>query len=850
MHVPTLQSPRRGYRPTALRLLVTLLAFGLAGGCGGGGGDPTFIPDDDSPGQPEIANGLGGTLRLPNVHLGRVAEQEPNQGGAVHRLAPVWAGNTLEVVGTLTSSAVLFGRVDLVDRLRFTCLANQEVTLTLEGREVSGLSDGLQVEVFTQGGVTPLATTAPGSFPLTTTFSAVASQSYDIDVSLGTGHVLWRLVIEARTGGAAPVQQARRVAPQPRRELPPMPKYQGCAPGRVLVRFAEGADRRAICEAHGLELERQLASGTCRLRFECPDDERGEHESVQRATDLARKPGVLFAEPDYLVEAQADVSDTEFPRQWNLHAIGAPQAWDVTRGDPSIVIGLIDSGGTPHPDLTGKVVPGHDFISTFSLAGDGDGRDSDPTDAGDGGLGEGLSSWHGTHMSVIAVGAQNDSYGVSGIAPDCRVMHLRALGRGGGFVSDVVAALDYGAGLGPDPAGNTIAAPLRIMNMSLGLSQDSAELRDACTRAKNRGVLLVAAAGNTGGPVLFPAAYESVMAVAAIDAELETTSYSNSGSQIEVSAPGGLLTRDAAGDGWPDAVLSAAYDETLFPAVFGHRALIGTSQAAPHVSAVAALMLSIDPTLTNTELRSLLRTTALDVGAGGRDDATGDGLVQASKAVNAALEGLGTPRTGPPVLQLGMRSVRFVGFESRVIVPIQNAGGGFLQLISSPSVTEDNSVPWLSATLRQPIPARPDTNVDGVEITVDRTGLADGRYWGVIRLGTTTGALTVIPVVMYVGTFPHVGRSLRVVAVNDATGVPGRSMTATPDFGWRYLLTNFQAGTYILKAGEDLDEDNTYCEPLDACAYYGGLRPTDAVPVFYDPTSPPTLGLDVFLGTP
>ncbi len=850
MRAPSLKLRWIGARATAARYVVLLLALGPLGACGGGGGGPVINPDDGGQSEPEVGNGLAGVLRLRGVHLGQVAEQEPNDGGGVHRLAPVWAGNTLEVVGTLGTSAVQFGRVDPVDRLRFTCLAGQQITLTLEGREIGGLSSGVRVEVYAQGGTNPIASTAPGTFPLSTTFTAAAAVPYDLVVALDSGHALWRLVIEARSGGAAPVQQARAVVRSNLPAVPPTPSSQGCAPGRVLVRFAEGADRSAICEAHDIRLERALASGTCRLVFDCPQDERGEQQAVACAAVLAAAPGVVFAEPDYLVKPLAEVTDTEFPRQWNLRAIGAPHAWDVTRGDPSVVIGFIDSGVIAHPDLTGKLVPGHDFIDTYSLAADGDGRDSDPTDPGDRFLGEGLSSWHGTHMSAIAVGAQNDGYGISGIAPDCRAMHLRALGRGGGFVSDVVAAIDYGAGLGPDPAGNTRAEPLPIMNMSLGLVEDSAELRDACTRANNRGVLLVAAAGNSGGSVLFPAAYDSVVAVSAVSAELETTNYSNSGSQVELCAPGGLLVRDAGGDGWPDGVLSAVYDETLFPAAFGHRALVGTSQSAPHVSAVAALLLSVDPTLTNTELRALMRATALDVGTPGRDNANGDGLVQASKAVNLALEGLGTPRSGSPVLQLGVSSVRFVGFESRVIVPVQNAGAGQLQIVASPSITEQSGAAWLSATLLQPVPARPDTNVNGVEITVDRTGLPDGRYWGVIRLSSVTEALTVIPVVMYVGVFPHVGRSLRVVAVNDLTGVPGRSMTATPDFGWRYLLTNFSAGTYILKAGEDLDEDNVYCEPFDLCGFYGGLRPVDALPVFYDPASPPTLGLDVFLGRP
>ena len=113
----------------------------------------------------------------------------------------------------------------------------------------------------------------------------------------------------------------------------------------------------------------------------------------------------MFAEPDWIVRSCGVPNDPDYGRQWNLDGIGAPSAWDVTTGIPSIVVGVCDSGIIAHPDLDPQVVPGYDFVSDVGLAGDGDGRDPDPTDPGGTALSDGSHEWHGEVTTAMSSGS-------------------------------------------------------------------------------------------------------------------------------------------------------------------------------------------------------------------------------------------------------------------------------------------------------------------------------------------------------------------------------------------------------------------------------------------------------------
>ena len=177
---------------------------------------------------------------------------------------------------------------------------------------------------------------------------------------------------------------------------------------------------------------------------------------------------------------------------------------------------------------------------------------------------------------------------------------------------------------------------------------NSSDLEFACARAHNQGVFVVASTGNDGGGVLYPAAYASTFAVAAVDGEPDTTRYSGAGPEVDIAAPGGLPAADAWNDGWPDGILGCYLDETVASTEPTHVGVVGTSQAAPHVSAAAALMLSLDPTLLVSDLRAFLRGSALDLGVVGEDVAFGAGLLQIHRALNLVLKRLGTPRSDAP----------------------------------------------------------------------------------------------------------------------------------------------------------------------------------------------------------
>lgn len=348
-------------------------------------------------------------------------------------------------------------------------------------------------------------------------------------------------------------------------------------------------------------------------------------------------------------------NDPFYQYQWHYPQISLLQAWDATTGAGAIVA-VIDTGvALSHPDLQGQFVAGYDFIKDPATAGDGDGIDPNPDDPGDRSNDDGSSSFHGTHVTGTVVAATNNGTGVAGVAFGAKVMPLRALGIGGGYDYDVEQAVRFAAGLAND-SGTVPPRRADAINLSIGGTGFSPGSQEVYNQARAAGVVIVAAAGNDGiDEMNYPAAFPGVIAVGAVDINKARAPYSNFGSWVSAVAPGGYLAQDVNADGQPDGVVSTGASNSGGARVDGYAIAHGTSMAAPHVAGVIALMKAVAPGLTPQRVADLLTSGALtdDLGAPGKDDQFGYGLINASKAVAAAAggSGSGSYQTIDPSLQ-------------------------------------------------------------------------------------------------------------------------------------------------------------------------------------------------------
>lgn len=375
-------------------------------------------------------------------------------------------------------------------------------------------------------------------------------------------------------------------------------------------------------------------------------------EARARGAALVAEGFAARAEPDYRVRrVSAPVNDPRWDDQWHLASVSATNygidvagLWARTTGSASVVVAVLDSGITDHPDLNSRNIPvaghsypyGYDMISSASASStsvdprDGDGRDPDPTDEGDwqdaGECGQQSgsehSSWHGTHVAGTIGAATNNGVGVAGVDQQARLIHVRVLAKCGGYMSDVADGIRWAAGL---PVGDLPlnTHPARVINMSLGGIGACATVgQDAVTAAIAAGAILIAAAGNenVSASAFTPANCVGVITVAASTKGGARAAYSNYGARVDIAAPGG----DESG-----SVLSTSNEGTTESASPDYAGLFGTSMAAPHVAGVVALMLSLSPAFTGPEIRTLLRATATPF-PNPTDEDIGPGILNAS----------------------------------------------------------------------------------------------------------------------------------------------------------------------------------------------------------------------------
>ena len=323
-------------------------------------------------------------------------------------------------------------------------------------------------------------------------------------------------------------------------------------------------------------------------------------------TAMRSNSEVRYVERNGIFKAVHTPNDPYWSYQWGMMIIQADDAWDIHKGSTSVIVAIVDTGiDYTHDDLSGHYLAlGYDWVN----------NDNDPMD----------DHWHGTHCAGIAAAIMDDGIGVAGVAQVSLMAEKVLNAAGSGTWDDVAQGITHAADAGVD-----------VISMSLGGYGYSSLVEDACQYAWNKGCIITGAAGNDNiSTPLYPAAYDTVIAVSATDRYDGKASYSNYGDWVELSAPGG----DGA-DNY-DWILST-YPGNQYAWAYG------TSMATPHVSGLAALAWSYDSSLTNLQLRENLRNTADDLGDPGKDPYFGYGRINAYRALNE----LGPP-DNPPICSI------------------------------------------------------------------------------------------------------------------------------------------------------------------------------------------------------
>lgn len=405
------------------------------------------------------------------------------------------------------------------------------------------------------------------------------------------------------------------------------------APGQLIVRIkgalasgarAAGLNAAASPELAGIKIKtaellydpRTAASGSAALTVQAPEGvykiilaDGVDLAEAQKA--LAKSEGVVYAEPNWLVTLDAVPNDPGYSQQWHHDKIASPLAWNVSTGNGSVVVAIVDSGvDIAHEDLAANIWRNSREIPGNGKDDDGNGYIDDHSgynfvnypSSGGSDVSDGYG--HGTHLAGIVAAVGNNGLGVCGVLWQAKIMPVKFVPSGGsGTVADAALAIRYAAGNGAS-----------VINLSFGTAGDSTTLRDAVNFAIGRGCLITASTGNENSNApKYPAAYAGVLAVGATDQTDQRAAFSNYGSHLFLCAPGANIYSTAAGGGYR----------------FG----TGTSQAAPLVAGAAALLKSVRSDLNRDDLAAALKNGADDIGAAGRDDLTGWGRLNLNRSL-------------------------------------------------------------------------------------------------------------------------------------------------------------------------------------------------------------------------
>ncbi len=356
------------------------------------------------------------------------------------------------------------------------------------------------------------------------------------------------------------------------------------------------------------ELSTPISSGYSDNQLQKDDDiswhiKNNQDQLQQLIQQFENQPEVRYAEPNYSYQIASIKypDDTYYSYQWNYPQIRLPQAWNSITGSESVRIAVLDTGiDSEHPDLAGQIVENDGYNFT---------DDGDSDDFSD-------KAGHGTHVAGIIAAATNNNQGVAGTIWQSSLVPVKVMSNSSGRWNDIAKGIRYAAGLLED---TEISEPVDIINLSLGGEGGSNAVEEAVQDASQAGVILVAAAGNDADDfLLYPAAYDEVISVGAVDynypEEPKLAHYSNYSFELDILAPGGDMKVDSSDRGVNDGILSTYLTDVDSEEDFSKYSFLeGTSMAAPHISGVIGLMLSHGVPRDSEKIRNILKNTSLEL---------------------------------------------------------------------------------------------------------------------------------------------------------------------------------------------------------------------------------------------
>ncbi len=453
-------------------------------------------------------------------------------------------------------------------------------------------------------------------------------------------------------------------------------------PGQVLVRSTAKKDPQAFARELGAALGRPLTfKKAVVLGWVQLEDPTASSEALtlQLVDDIARIGGVKDTAAVWVWRKFFAPNDPFISLMWPLDAIGAPAAWNITRGSTSNRVGVVDTGTVfSHEDFVGKRGPEFDFISDPQGGGDGNGRDADATDVGDNCQGEG-NSFHGTHVAGTILANHNNGIGIAGLNGNAKLVTGRSLGRCGGTNVDINEAVAWMGGFQVDGVTPLSAADRpRVVNLSLGGSGQPCDnfTNSVWEAVTGQGVIVVVASGNDGNNVAVasPANCKDSVAVAAFDITRGgapgLSNYANFGPEISIVAPGGNVDFGLEGGVLSSVDRSISQFRDGSPYAF----YPGTSMAAPHVAGVISLMLDVNGALDRDGVVAILQAQSGSCTSCQGKPALRADLAVAAAAGTAVTTSPGDTCAGTGFCSSGQQCVRAGTVDTCLLVCSNNGG--------------------------------------------------------------------------------------------------------------------------------------------------------------------------------